>query len=265
MDSPGNVQINPLKKPRKIAGVPPDAFNPTGQVWGTPVYHWKRLQEGGYSWWIDRIRHNLGLYDLLRIDHFRGFVAYWEIPANDKTAEKGKWVEVPAYDFWGRMFQSIPDAALVAEDLGTITPDVMGVIKKHHFTTMKVLLFAFGGNPAENPHLPHNHVTNSVVYTGTHDNCTIRGWFKERATEEEKRNFYDYVGRRIPESQVSREMMRLAFSSVSAVAILPLGDVLNMGNEGASIIRVMSMETGTGVSGGTMQRPGIGSSFDGLP
>lgn len=129
------------------------------------------MQEGGYSWWIDRIRHNLGLYDLLRIDHFRGFVAYWEIPANDKTAEKGKWVEVPAYDFWRRMFQSIPDAALVAEDLGTITPDVMGVIKKHHFTTMK----------------------------------------------------------------------------------------------GASIIRVMSMETGTGVSGGTMQRPGIGSSFDSLP
>jgi len=228
---PEYFKLTASKRPRKISGVPPDAFSRTGQVWGTPVYHWKKLKEDGYSWWIDRIRHNLSLYDLLRIDHFRGFVACWEIPASEKTAEKGKWVKAPGDDFFGRMFQSIQEGALIAEDLGMITTDVSDLLQKYRFPTMKVLLFAFGGTAAENPHLPHNHVPNSVVYTGTHDNDTVRGWFKERATEEEKNNFYAYVGRKVPESQISQEMMRLAFSSVSSIAILPFCDILDMGNE----------------------------------
>jgi len=230
---PEIFKLSEDKMPVKIAGVPPDMFSRTGQLWGNPVYDWEKLKKENYKWWIHRFRHNLCLFDLLRIDHFRGFEAYWEVGAGEKTARKGRWVRVPGHDFFEKLFRVIPAASLVAEDLGTITPDVTALIDAFGFSTMKVLLFAFEDSieAADNPYLPHNHVRNSIVYTGTHDNDTARGWFSDRMTPRQRKHLFAYTGKKISESGISHELMRLAFSSVSDIAIIPLADIMNRGNE----------------------------------
>lgn len=228
---PEYFKLTNTKKPRVVAGVPPDSFSRTGQLWGNPVYNWQVLKKRGYSWWIQRIKHHLSLFDIIRIDHFRGFIAYWEVPASDKTAKNGKWVKGPGEDFFKVLFEHFPSKPFIAEDLGYITEDVIEVIKKFQLPCTRVLLSAFRGEPATNRHYPHNHVTNCVVYTGTHDNNTIKGWFEKESKPEVKRRLFDYLGRVVPASELHWEMIRLAMSSVANLAIIPMQDILGLGEQ----------------------------------
>lgn len=217
------------KRPHFVAGVPPDYFSRTGQLWGNPVYDWKRLEETRFAWWVRRMKHNLTLFDFVRIDHFRGLVAYWEVPAGHKTAMRGKWVQVPHEAFFGELFRQIPFGAIFAEDLGFITADVREAVARNNFPRIVVLHFAFDGDPARNPYLPHNYTENLIVYTGTHDNNTTRGWFEKDAGPQTRRNLFDYLGHKVPASQVPWELMRLAMASVAKIAIVPMQDVLGLG------------------------------------
>lgn len=219
------------KKPYVVAGVPPDYFSETGQLWGNPIYRWDVLKESGYDWWIQRIGRNLDIFDLLRIDHFRGLVAYWEVPANEKMAINGKWVETPAEKFFDSLLKRFPYAPFVAEDLGFITPDVREVMHHFQFPGMKLLLFAFGDDMPANPYIPHNVGRNSLIYTGTHDNNTARGWFEKEAGPEVKKRLFNYLGREITAEEVSWELIRLAMMSVANTAILPMQDILGLGRE----------------------------------
>lgn len=223
--------LNDDKKPVFVAGVPPDYFSPTGQLWGNPVYRWDRLRETGYAWWIRRLEYALGLFDMIRLDHFRGFVGFWRVPSRETTAINGEWVDVPALDFFQCLFRRFPFLPLIAEDLGVITPDVREVMSLYGFPGMKVLLFAFGGDLPTHPYAPHNHTRNCVVYTGTHDNNTARGWFENEASDMDKDRLSRYLGRDVNEKGVHWEMIRLALMSVSDTAILSMQDVLGLGEE----------------------------------
>jgi 4-alpha-glucanotransferase len=228
---PELFKLNEEKRPLFVAGAPPDYFSETGQRWGNPVYRWDFLRETEYRWWMDRLEHNLKLFDLARLDHFRGFVAYWEIPADEDTAINGHWVDAPGLDFLGRVVHKYSTASLIAEDLGFITADVKGVMQKVGLPGMKVLLFAFGWDLPTNPYAPHNYPMHSVVYTGTHDNNTIRGWFRMEASEEDKARLFDYLGRTVQEEEVHWELIRLAIGSVANTAIIPMQDILGLGEE----------------------------------
>jgi 4-alpha-glucanotransferase len=166
--------------PRVVAGVPPDYFSPTGQLWGNPLYDWDAMRREGFAWWIERMRATLRAVDVVRVDHFRGFAAYWEVPAADATAERGRWVNAPGRDLFNALRGALGPLPVIAEDLGTITPDVHALRDEFGFPGMRVLQFAFGGDP-DDTHLPHNYTPNSVVYTGTHDNDTTVGWFASRS------------------------------------------------------------------------------------
>ena len=228
---PDLFKLTRAKKPRFVAGVPPDYFSATGQLWGNPVYDWQRLEETSFEWWIQRMKHNLLLFDFVRIDHFRGFVAYWEVPASHKNAMRGKWVQAPHGKFFRELFRRIPFAAIFAEDLGHITADVREVVAQYSFPRMRVLQFAFGGDSARNPHMPHNHAENSITYTGTHDNNTTRGWFEKELKGENRKRLLDYLGSRVGARDISWELMRVAMQSVAKIAIIPMQDVLGLGPE----------------------------------
>ena len=217
------------RRPRTVAGVPPDYYSKTGQLWGNPVYDWEVLKDLGYDWWIQRIRHNLELYDVIRVDHFRGFAAYWEIPVTEVNAVHGRWVDAPAWDFFHRITGEFPELPIIAEDLGLITPDVHELMGHFKFPGMKVLLFACGDDLPNNPYAPHNIDRNCVVYTGTHDNNTARGWFEQEATSEVKERLFRYLGRVVPPDMIPRELVRLAMMSVADTAIFPLQDLLGLG------------------------------------
>ncbi|HNS21920.1 MAG TPA: 4-alpha-glucanotransferase [Sedimentisphaerales bacterium] len=217
------------KRPRLVAGVPPDYFSKTGQLWGNPVYNWDRLEETRFDWWIRRLKHNLTLFDFVRIDHFRGFVDFWEVPAGHKTAIRGRWAQAPHTQFFRELFRQIPFAAIFAEDLGFITADVREVVSTYGFPRMAVLQFAFDGDPARNVHMPHNYGENLIVYTGTHDNNTTRGWFEKDLTKPTRQKLFDYIGHKVPASDVSWELMRIAMASVAKIAIVPMQDVLGLG------------------------------------
>ncbi len=219
------------KRPAYVAGVPPDYFSSTGQLWGHPVYNWDVLKKDGYQWWIQRIEHNLKLFHMFRLDHFRGFVGYWKVHAREKTAINGEWAEAPAKDFFKALFRHFTHLPLIAEDLGIITPDVREIIHQFGFPGMKVLLFAFGKDLPTNPYAPHNHVKNCVVYTGTHDNNTARGWFKNELDDEGKKRLSGYVGRNVTERTVHRELVRLAMGSVADMVIIPMQDILGLGEK----------------------------------
>jgi 4-alpha-glucanotransferase len=228
---PELFKLDHNKKPYAVAGVPPDYFSASGQLWGHPVYRWEVLKKTGYDWWIKRIKRNLALFDFVRIDHFRGFVAYWEVPAAEKTAINGKWVEAPAVDFFeelGRKFSCLP---IIAEDLGTITADVREVIHQFGFPGMKLLLFAFGDDFPSGAFLPHNLVKNSLAYTGTHDNNTVRGWLETEAKPEEKKRLFTYLGRRVTADELPWEMIRLLMMSVANTIIIPIQDIFGLGAE----------------------------------
>ena len=228
---PDIFKLDKNKRPCAVSGVPPDYFSRTGQLWGNPLYRWDVLKKKGYDWWIRRIENNMKLYDIVRIDHFRGFVGYWEVPAKEKTAVKGKWAKAPALDFFNQLKKRFHRLPMIAEDLGFITPDVEKVIEHFEFPRMKVLLFAFGKNNPMHSYLPHAYEKNCVVYTGTHDNNTVRGWFKREAKHEDKRRVFQYLGRKVSEQEMHWEFIRLAMMSVANMVIIPLQDVLGLGEE----------------------------------
>jgi 4-alpha-glucanotransferase len=228
---PGIFQLDDRKMPVAVAGVPPDYFSETGQLWGNPLYRWDVLKAKEFDWWVRRMKHNLRLFDLVRIDHFRGLVGFWKVPAGDRTAANGKWVEAPARDLFGRLRRAFRPLPIIAEDLGTITPDVREVMDDLGFPGMKVLLFAFGEDNPDHPYLPHTYERNCVVYTGTHDNNTARGWFDLEARPEEKERLSRYVGRIVEGPSVAEELVRLALESPAALAVLPVQDLLGLGAE----------------------------------
>ena len=214
-------------RPEVVAGVPPDYFSPTGQRWGNPHYDWARMEEDGFRWWVERMGTQLELFDLVRIDHFRGFEACWEIPAGDETAEHGWWAKAPGEALLSRLFAVFGQLPLVAEDLGIITPEVEALRDRFGLPGMKILQFAFDGGP-QNPYLPHNVIPNSVIYTGTHDNDTTLGWY--RHDEPRLRPVLaDYLG--CEPADMPWPLIRLALASVSRLAVLPLQDVLALGSE----------------------------------
>jgi 4-alpha-glucanotransferase len=227
---PDLFKLNRSKRPRFIAGVPPDYFSQTGQLWGNPVYDWQELEQTDFRWWVQRVKHNLLLFDFVRIDHFRGLIAYWEVPASHLTAMRGKWVQAPHAKFFRELFRQIPFAAIFAEDLGQITADVREVVNRYGFPRMVVLQFAFGGG-AQNLHMPHNHIENSIVYTGTHDNSTTRGWFEREVKGERRKHLFEYLGCKVAAQGIAWELMRVAMCSVARIAIIPMQDVLGLGAE----------------------------------
>jgi 4-alpha-glucanotransferase len=224
---PQLFKLDESLNPRFVAGTPPDYFSKHGQLWGNPVYDWDRLQAQGFDWWLERLRHNFKLFDLVRLDHFLGFVNYYEIPADAPNATYGKWVMGPADAFMQVLLQHFPQLPIVAEDLGTISQAVRDLMARYQLPGMKVLQFAFGGDN-KNPYLPHNHQEKSVVYTATHDNNTSRGWWRTEADELTKANFGKLVGKWIDEHNVADEMCWMALSSKALVCILPMQDVLGL-------------------------------------
>lgn len=226
--NPTLFKLDAEKKPLGVAGVPPDYFSATGQLWGNPVYRWEALRETSYAWWAKRLEHNLKLFDAIRLDHFRGFVAFWEVPAGETTAVNGTWVQAPVEDFFKTMFRHLPSLNIIAEDLGEITPDVRETILRFGLPGMRIAMFAFGEDLATSIHVPHNLSEHCVIYTGTHDNNTTRGWFKTEAGAEGRRKLSAYLGRKVKAQTVHLEMMRLAMASVAKIVVIPMQDVLGL-------------------------------------
>jgi 4-alpha-glucanotransferase len=220
-------RLDDAGRPTFVAGVPPDYFSATGQRWGNPLYDWDRLRADGFRWWLERLRTQLEQFDLLRIDHFRGLEAYWEIPAADPTAIHGRWVRAPGEALLETLREAFHRLPLIAEDLGFITPEVEALRDRFGLPGMKILQFAFGGAP-DNPYLPHNHRRNALVYTGTHDNNTTLGWF--RALDAGTRqHVLDYLG--CTAEALPTALCRVALGSVARLAILPMQDVLRLGSD----------------------------------
>ncbi|WP_029036208.1 4-alpha-glucanotransferase [Salinimicrobium xinjiangense] len=228
--NPELFKLNEDKNPTHVSGVPPDMFSKTGQLWGTPVYDWEELERREYAWWIDRLRQNLLLFDVVRIDHFRAFAAYWEVPAGEKTAIHGKWKKTPGIDFFRVVKQHFPKMPFIAEDLGVLDEPVYELLDAYNFPGMKVLQFAFGDPNRGNPYIPYNHSFNSIIYTGTHDNNTTLGWYRE-AGKEVKEHVRDYLGRKISEEEIPEVFHRMALQSVGGIAIIPLQDIIGLGGE----------------------------------
>lgn len=213
--------------PTAVAGVPPDYFSPTGQLWGNPLYRWSIHKAAGFEWWIERLRATLSMVDILRLDHFRGFAGYWEVKAGMPTAEVGRWVQGPGSDFFHAVQKALGDLPIIAEDLGEITQDVIDLREEFGLPGMKILQFAFQSDP-QDPFLPHNYPHNCVAYTGTHDNDTTRGWYQS-APEKEK----DFCRRYLARSgeDIAWDMIRAVWQSVAVFALAPMQDLLSMGSE----------------------------------
>jgi 4-alpha-glucanotransferase len=218
------------RRPRVVAGVPPDYFSAEGQLWGNPVYDWDALRRAGYRWWVNRLRALLAHVDVIRLDHFRAFAAAWHVPAGAPTARPGRWMPGPGSEFFSTVQKELGALPFIAEDLGLITPDVYALRDRFRVPGTRVLQFAFDGH-ADNPYLPSNYVANTVVYTGTHDNPTTREWYEE-LPDDQRRNFWSCVKRSGGDTrEATPALMSLAWSSIAALAIAPLQDVLNLGRE----------------------------------
>lgn len=229
--SPENFKIDKKTlEPKVVAGCPPDAFSKTGQLWGNIIYDWNYMKGTGYDWWIKRIKQNLKLYDVVRIDHFRGFESFWEIPYGDATAENGKWVKGPGIDLFNKIKEELGDIDVIAEDLGFLTEDVIKFVKESGYPGMKILQFAFDGSNG-NPYLPHNYDRRCVAYTGTHDNDTCMGWFNSTAKDYEVKNAIEYLGLNEKEGY-NFGFIRGSWSSIADTAIAQMQDFLNIGREG---------------------------------
>jgi 4-alpha-glucanotransferase len=212
-----------------VAGVPPDYFNADGQLWGMPVFKWDVLKKRNYDWWISRLSKNIELYDLLRLDHFRAFADFWEVPATEKTAINGKWQPGPGSEFFNAVKKALGKLPFVAEDLGDINEAVHKLRQEFNFPGMKILQFSFGDNMSQSDYIPHNYIDpNFIAYTGTHDNNTTVGWYRKDIGKKERRNLSVYLGKRINEKNVHVELTRLAYSSVAAVTIIPVQDVFGL-------------------------------------
>lgn len=225
--NPDLFYFNEDLKPTVVAGVPPDYFSATGQLWGNPLYRWDVHKKQNFSWWIKRIKATLKLFDFIRLDHFRGFVNYWEVPAGNKTAEIGKWVPGPGADFFDAVLSELGNLPIIAEDLGEISQAVYDLRDQFNLPGMKICQFAFTGNP-DDPFLPHNYIENCVAYTGTHDNDTALGWY--RNTSESERDFCRRYLSRSGEN-ISWDLIRAVWSSVAKITIAPLQDFLSLGPE----------------------------------
>jgi len=222
--------LDERRRPTVVAGVPPDYFSADGQLWGNPVYNWEALGRTGYRWCVDRVRALLAHVDVIRLDHFRGFAAAWHIPAGASTARTGRWVPGPDAEFFNTLQKELDGLPFIAEDLGMITSDVRALRDQFHLPGTRVLQFAFDGD-SDNPYLPENYGANTVVYTGTHDNDTTRGWF-EKLPQSHGQKVWNYLKHASGESsEVAWELIRLAWSSVAALAMVPLQDVLNLGTD----------------------------------
>jgi 4-alpha-glucanotransferase len=207
------------------AGVPPDAFSDDGQLWGMPVFKWDVLKQRNYDWWIERFKKNMELFDVVRLDHFRAFADYWEVPANETTAKVGEWKPGPGVDLFKTAQKELGSLPFIAEDLGDINDQVYEVRDTFDLPGMKVLQFTFGDDIDRSVHSPHNYNENAIAYTGTHDNNTTRGWFKELG-EDNKQRLNKYTGKTISEEDVHTELARLAYASVAKTAIIPIQDIL---------------------------------------
>ena len=225
---PEIFHLDENRSPSVVAGVPPDAFSVTGQRWGNPTYRWDALRQQGYDWWIRRMRWATETCDIVRLDHFRGFEAYWEIPASEPTAVNGRWVKGPNDELFQALRDALGDLPFIAEDLGFITPEVHALRERLRIPGMRVMQFAFG-NKGAHIYLPHNFVTNCVVYTGTHDNDTTAGWWRSSATEAERRAVRAYLG--ASADGVQWDFIRAAMASVADLCVVPLQDVLGLGSE----------------------------------
>lgn len=229
--NPQLFQFDEKGYPIAVAGCPPDAFSATGQLWGNPLYDWNYHKETGYQWWISRIRHCYELYDMIRIDHFRAFDAYYSIPYGDETAAFGKWKKGPGFALFKTIREELGQLDMIAEDLGFLTESVIKLVHRTGYPGMKVLQFAFDSRE-DSDYLPHNYVRNSVVYTGTHDNETTVGWFKN-LKDADKQMALDYMNVTSFETDkdISFAFVKLAMSSVSDLCVIPMQDYLGFGNE----------------------------------
>lgn len=219
-------RIDGQGNPITVAGVPPDYFAETGQHWGNPHYNWQAMEADGFRWWLQRLGSQLALFDLLRIDHFRGFEAFWEIPGQDKDARNGRWVKAPGRALLAKCFEQFRELPLVAENLGLITEEVEALRKEFNLPGMLVLQFGFDGNP-QNPHLPHCHLPLDVIYTGTHDNDTTLGWY-QTLDENAKQYIAEYFGE--PQESMPWLLIRSALASVGKMAVIPMQDFMALGN-----------------------------------
>jgi 4-alpha-glucanotransferase len=219
-------------RPIYCAGAPPDYFSETGQMWGNPVYDWDFQEKDGYSWWGNRLRHENERFNMIRLDHFRGFCGFWQVPACEPTAENGLWIPGPGARFFNAMKERVPDLSILAEDLGVITEDVVELMSEFGFPGMKILQFAFSSDMGKNAYIPHNIPVQSAVYTGTHDNNTIRGWFSDELDDEGRGRFSAYAGRHVPADNAADALIRMALGSVAALCIIPMQDYLNLGADG---------------------------------
>ena len=236
--NPSYFKLNPDGSPKFVAGVPPDYFSKTGQLWGNPVYDWEKLEATGFRWWIHRMATMLGGVDIVRLDHFRGFCAYWEIPGEDKTAERGEWVTAPGRKLFTAMKNALGHLPIIAEDLGVITPDVEALRDDFGLPGMRILQFAFGGD-TKCQDLPHNYIKNTAVYTGTHDNDTTVGWFNssaragstrdEEQVNRERKFCLDYL--KSDGKEIHRDFIRVVLASVADTAVVPMQDLLGLGTE----------------------------------
>lgn len=212
----------------QVAGVPPDYFSSTGQKWGMPVFNWEECKKEKYKWWKKRLQHQTKLFDVVRLDHFRAFANYYEIPAAEPNAIHGVWKDGPSHDFFKAIHKELGQNPFVAEDLGEIDQQVADLRDTLHLPGMKILQFGFTEDPANSAHLPHSHAANFIVYTGTHDNNTVLGWFRKETNKRIRQKMSDYVGLPMNKKTVVEEMIRLAYSSVSNIAIVPMQDVLGL-------------------------------------
>ena len=219
-------ELDASGRPRAVAGVPPDYFSAEGQRWGNPLYRWHTMARHGFPWWLDRLAHELERTDLFRLDHFRGFVAFWRVPAREKTARKGRWVKGPGERFFTAVRKRLGALPIVAEDLGEIDEPVVALRRKLGLPGMRVLQFGFAME--DSLHAPHRHEPDAVVYTGTHDNDTARGWFAG-AGDDERRRALAYLGGTA--ETISGSMVRVAMTSVASLAIVPLQELLDLGGE----------------------------------
>jgi len=248
---PELFELDKERKPVRVSGVPPDYFSETGQRWGNPVYRWDLLKERGFDWWVARIRRSLALYDMIRLDHFRGFEAYWSIAAEEPTAVHGQWVKAPGHDLFNRLNEVFGGLPFVAEDLGLITPEVDELRERFGMPGMRILQFGFSDR-GSHLYLPHRFVPNTVVYTGTHDNNTTLGWWREDASPVEKEHLRTYLQKIDHDDDVVWAMIRAAARSVANLCIFPLQDVLHLGSEAR-------MNTPSAADGNWTWRYGLGA------
>lgn len=223
--NPELFQLDKKNVPQAVAGVPPDAFSETGQLWGNPLYRWEYHKETGYEWWIKRMKHCFKMYDVVRVDHFRGFEAYYSVPAGDKTAERGVWKKGPGMELFKAIEAALGKKEIIAEDLGFLTPEVLEMLEESGYPGMKVLQFAFYEN-SDSAYLLQNHVKNSVVYTGTHDNQTTLGWYQTLAKKD--RDFLEKYTEITSWKNVCPVMIKLAMMSVSDTCVIPMQDYLEL-------------------------------------